>query len=274
MSEGTPGVSFSDAVAEVYDRHLVPMIFEPYALDITQRLGALEPSRVLEVAAGTGAVTRTIAAQLPSTVSLVATDLSPSMIDHATKAGTARPVEWQVADALSLPFPADSFDAVVCQFGVMFFPDRVAGYRETLRVLRPGGWFLFNVWDRIEHNDFAHVVSTAIATRYPDDPPMFMERIPHGYFEADQIRADLAAAGFDGDVAIDEVGARSMAPTSDIVARAYCYGTPTRNFLEARGEGELAASAATAEAALANAFGRTDLDGRINAFVIAAQAPA
>jgi ubiquinone/menaquinone biosynthesis C-methylase UbiE len=274
MTEGTPGVSFSDAVAEVYDRHLVPMIFEPYALDITQRLGALEPSRVLEVAAGTGAVTRTIAAQLPSSVALVATDLSPSMIDHATKVGTARPVEWQVADALNLPFPADSFDAVVCQFGVMFFPDRVAGYREMLRVLRAGGQLLFNVWDRIEHNDFAHVVHAAIAARYPDDPPVFMERIPHGYFQADQIRADLLAAGFDGDITIDEVGARSVAPTSEIVARAYCYGTPTRNFLEARGEGELAASAATAAAALAKAFGRTDLDGRINAFVISAQAPA
>jgi ubiquinone/menaquinone biosynthesis C-methylase UbiE len=273
MSEGTPGISFSDAVAEVYDRHLVPMIFEPYALDITQRLGALEPSRVLEVAAGTGAVTRTITAQLPPSVALVATDLSPSMIEHATKAGTARPVEWQVADALQLPFPDDSFDAVVCQFGVMFFPDRAAGYREALRVLRPGGWLLFNVWDRIEHNDFAHVVSTAIATRYPDDPPMFMQRIPHGYFQPDEIRADLAAAGFH-DVTIDEVGARSVAPTSEIVARAYCYGTPTRNFLEARGEGELAASAAAADAALAKAFGRTDLDGRLNAFVIAAHAPA
>jgi SAM-dependent methyltransferase len=274
MSEGTPGVSFSGAVAEVYDRHLVPMIFEPYALDITQRLAALEPRRVLEVAAGTGAVTRTMAAQLPQSVALVATDLSAAMVEHASKVGTARPVEWQVADALNLPFPDDSFDAVVCQFGVMFFPDRVAGYREILRVVRPGGWFVFNVWDRIEHNDFAQVVSAAIATRYPDDPPRFMERIPHGYFQADQIRADLASAGFHGAITIDEVGARSSAPTSEIVARAYCYGTPTRNFLEARGEGELAAAATTAEAAVASAFGPTDLDGRINAFVIAVQTPA
>ena len=274
MSEGTPGVSFSGAVAEIYDRHLVPMIFEPYAMDITQRLGALEPTRVLEIAAGTGAVTRTMAAQLPPSVALVATDLSPAMIEHATSVGTARPVEWQVADALNLPFPDDGFDAVVCQFGVMFFPDRAAGYREALRVLRPGGWFLFNAWDRIEHNDFAHVVSVALATRYPDDPPMFMEQIPHGYFQPEQIRADLAAAGFDGAITIEEVGARSPAPSSEIVAQAYCYGTPTRNFLEGRGAGELAAAAATAERAVAKTFGRTDLDGRISAFVIAAQAPA
>ncbi|CAB4363868.1 MAG: methyltransferase domain-containing protein [Actinobacteria bacterium] len=272
MNEPANSTNFSGAVPDVYDRHLVPMIFDAYAADLTARVRTLGVCDVLEVASGTGAVTRAMAAALPDSVSLVATDLSAAMVEHASRVGTARPVEWQVADAMQLPYPDSSFDAVVCQFGVMFFPDRVMGYREILRVLRPGGWFLFNVWDRIEHNEFAQVVSSAVADLYPDDPPTFMERIPHGYFLPDVIRADLVAAGFDGAIDVEEVASRSRAATSAVVATAYCHGTPMRNFLEARGVGHLDAATAAAESAVARSFGRTDLDGRINAFVVAATA--
>src|SRR6187200_2396043 len=150
---------FAGSIPQLYDEYFVPLIFEPYAIDLSARAAARRPGRVLEIAAGTGAVTRHLAADLPAASAIVATDLNPGMIARAREVGAARPVEWQTADAMQLPFADATFDAVVCQFGVMFFPDRSAAYAEARRVLRPGGAFLFNAWDRIEANEFADVVT-------------------------------------------------------------------------------------------------------------------
>jgi len=203
---------FAGSVPEIYDRYLVPMIFEPYADDLAQRLGSLAPGRVLEVAAGSGVATRAMATGLPADSEITATDLNPGMIDRARAVGTARPVRWQQADVVDLPFDDGSFDAVVCQFSVMFFPNKVAAFAEVLRVLRPGGMFLFNVWDRIERNEFADVVTAAVGTVFPDDPPMFLARTPHGYHAERQIRSDLAAAGFRDTIGFDAVARQRPAP--------------------------------------------------------------
>src|SRR6185369_2662198 len=128
---------------------------EPYAEDLARRLAPLRPGRLLEIAAGTGVVTRRLAASLPKECAIVATDLNPPMIEQAKAIGTARAVEWRQADAMKLPFGDAEFDAVVCQFGVMFFPDKAHAFAEARRVLKPGGTFLFNAWDRIEDNEFA-----------------------------------------------------------------------------------------------------------------------
>jgi SAM-dependent methyltransferase len=174
---------FAGSIPEVYDRYLVPLIFETYATDLAGRVGARSPRAVLEVAAGTGVVTRAMSEQLPATASITATDLNQPMVDHASARGTSRPVTWQAADALALPFSAAAFDTVVCQFGVMFFPDRAQAYAEFRRVLRPGGRLIFNVWDRIETNEFARAVSDGVAAVFPDDPPRFLARTPHGYHD-------------------------------------------------------------------------------------------
>ena len=205
---------FAGSIPELYDTHLVPLIFEPYALDLARRAAALAPGRVLETAAGTGVVTRALASTLPAQVELVATDLNPPMLARAAAVGTARPVVWQPADAMQLPFASAAFDLVVCQFGAMFFPDKAAAFAEARRVLRPGGALLFNAWDRIEANEFADVVTAALAALYPEDPPRFMARTPHGYFDPDRIARDLAAAGFDAPPVIETVTARSRAPSA------------------------------------------------------------
>jgi hypothetical protein len=162
-------------------------------------------------------------------------------------------VDWRTADAMSLPFPDASFDCVVCQFGVMFFPDRVHAYAEARRVLAPGGVFVFNAWDRIEENDFAHVIAQALAKLFPNDPPRFMERTPHGYHDAALIRRDLAGAGFP-EADIDTVAARSVARTALDPAIAYCQGTPWRSEIEARGSLEEATRVATQ--AIESRFGK------------------
>jgi len=159
---------FAGSIPEIYDQFLVPLIFKSYALDLAERLARAEPQRVLETAAGTGVLTRAIASRLPAHTSIVATDLNQPMLNHAeARQPHDRRISWQQADALALPFEDQGFDVVACQFGVMFFPDKVQGYREALRVLNPGGHFFFNVWDRISENQFADVVTEALATLFP-----------------------------------------------------------------------------------------------------------
>ena len=172
---------FAGSIPELYEHYLVPLIFEPYAVDLVRRVSLRQPSRLLEIAAGTGVVTRHLANALPPTVSIVASDLNQPMLAHAAAVGTTHPVEWRQADAMQLPFPDEAFDVVVCQFGVMFFPDKAKAFSEARRVLRPGGVFIFNVWDRIEQNEFAATVTKALETIFPADPPRFMARLPHGY---------------------------------------------------------------------------------------------
>lgn len=259
---------FAGSVPKLYDTYMVPLIFEPYAADLAKRLAPRRPARVLEVAAGTGVVTRALAAVLPETGAIVATDLNQAMLDQAAAVGTARAVEWRRADAMQLPFPDRAFDAVVCQFGVMFFPDKAKAFAETRRVLKPGGVFLFNVWDRIEENQFADTVTASLETVFPKDPPRFMARTPHGYHDRRAIERDLASGGFAGRPSIETVAARSRATSARVAAIAYCQGTPLRNEIEARDASRLAEATDVAAQALATRFGAGAVDGKIQAHVV------
>jgi SAM-dependent methyltransferase len=254
----------------LYEQYLVPLIFDPYARDLARRVVALGPSAVLEIAAGTGVVTRHLAAQLPANVSIVSTDLNQAMLDHAASVGTSRAVTWRQADAMSLPFADNTFDVVVCQFGAMFFPDKAAAFAETRRVLRPGGTFLFNVWDRIADNEFADCVTQAMARLFPSDPPRFLARLPHGYYDKGVIGSALAAGGFVSSIAFDTVAFQSLAESSRVVAIAYCQGTPLRNELEARGASKLDTATDLAAAAVEKRFGAGHVSGKIQAHVISA----
>ena len=261
---------FAGSIPENYDRHMVPLVFESYARDIAQRVAALAPKAVLETAAGSGVVTRALASVLAPNAGYVVTDLNQPMLDYAkAKQGADSRIRWQKADAQSLPFEDAAFDLVCCQFGVMFFPDRPSGYREAKRVLKPGGYFLFNAWDRIEENVFANDVTNALAEFFPNDPPRFMARTPHGYHDTALIRSDLAKAGFT-DVAIETREAQSRAASPRDVALAYCQGTPLRNEIEARGNLE----AATDHAAdlIAGRHGSGEVAAKIQAHVILARA--
>jgi ubiquinone/menaquinone biosynthesis C-methylase UbiE len=260
---------FAGSIPEIYDRLLVPLIFEPYAHDLAERIAKGNPKAVLEIAAGTGVVSRAMAARLPADARLTVTDLNQPMLDHAKARQNDDRIEWKQADALALPFADASFDAVACQFGAMFFPDKVQGYREARRVLKPGGRYLFNVWDRISENEFADVVMQALATVFPDDPPRFMARVPHGYHDIEQIRRELNAAGF-ADIAIEAVDHRSRAASPRDPAVAYCQGTPWRSEIEARDATRLEEATQRAAEAMAHRFGSGAVDGRIRAFVITA----
>jgi ubiquinone/menaquinone biosynthesis C-methylase UbiE len=261
---------FAGSIPENYDRYMVPLIFEDFARDMAERVSARSPGAVLETAAGSGVVTRAVAPRLSQSASYVVTDLNQPMLDYAATRQAADPrIRWRKADAQALPFEDAAFDLVFCQFGVMFFPDRQSGYREAKRVLKPGGCFLFNVWDRIEENVFANEVTNALAEFFPDDPPRFMARTPHGYHDTTLIRGDLAKAGFSR-VTIDTRAEQSRAPSPRHAAVAYCQGTPLRNEIEARGPEKLEAATDHAASAIADRHGPGEIAAKIQAHVIMA----
>jgi ubiquinone/menaquinone biosynthesis C-methylase UbiE len=267
--EATDNV-FAGSVPEIYERFMVPLLFESYALDLAERMAKTKPQDVLETAAGTGVLTRAIASRMPVHARIVATDLNQPMLDRA-KAHLSHDgrIAWRQADALALPFADQIFDAVACQFGAMFFPDKPLGYKEARRVLRPGGHFFANVWDRISENEFADVVTEALAILFQSDPPRFMARGPHGYHDVEQIRRDLNAAGFEN-VSLEAVEGKSKAASPRDAAFAYCQGTPLRNEIEARDASKLEQATQIATEALAQRFGTGAIEGRIRAFVISA----
>ena len=261
---------FAGSVPEIYERFFVPLIFEPYALDMASRISAAKPHDVLETAAGTGVLTRALAARLAPDTRITATDLNQPMLDQATaRQSDPQHVTWRQADALALPFPDQSFDIVACQFGAMFFPDKVQGYREARRVLRPNGTFWFAVWDKIATNEFADVVTETLAVLFPHDPPRFMARTPHGYCDASLIRQQLNEAGFSR-ISIEAIDHRSKAPSPREPAVAYCQGSPLRNEIEARDKTRLEEATDRCAEAIAQRFGSGPVDGRIRALIISA----
>jgi SAM-dependent methyltransferase len=271
MAHADSDRKFAGSVPQLYERYMVPLIFQPYAPDLAQRVASRAPARVLEIAAGTGVLTRELARTLPAASAIVATDLNQPMLDEAAARGTARPVAWHAADAMQLPFEDASFDAVACQFGVMFFPDKPKAFSEMRRVLRPGGVLLFNVWDAIEHSEIANVVMEALAAVFPDDPPRFMARTPHGYHDADVIREHMKQGGFTGDVQVETVTRRSRAESPREAAIAYCQGTPWRGEIEARGGATLEQATQAATELIAQRLGRGAVDAKIQALVVSAE---
>jgi SAM-dependent methyltransferase len=263
---------FTGSIPSLYDKYLGPLIFEPYAEDLAQRVAALDAGRVLETAAGTGIVTRALTRSLPASVEIVATDLNQPMIDHAAAQISAGRVTWQPADAQSLPFPDGAFDVVVCQFGAMFFPDKPRAFAEARRVLRPSGVFFFNVWDRIEENEFADVVTAALETVFPDDPPRFLARTPHGYHDKAAIARDLVQGGFTATPDIVTIAEVGRADSARVPAVAFCQGTPLRNEIEARDASRLETATDVAARAIARRFGDGAVEGRIRAHVVSIEA--
>ena len=263
---------FAGSIPANYDRYMVPLIFESFAQDLAQRAAALSPRTVLETAAGSGVVARALTPRLLPDARYVVTDLNQPMLDYAaTRQVADHRVSWRRADAQALPFEDADFDLLCCQFGAMFFPDRISAYREARRVLRRGGCFLFSVWDRIEENVFADDVTNALAEVFPSDPPRFLARTPHGYHDLALIRSELEKAGFSS-VVIETRAEQSHASSPRQPAVAYCQGTPLRNEIEARDASQIDAATDYAASKIADRHGSDKIAAKIQAHVITAVA--
>jgi ubiquinone/menaquinone biosynthesis C-methylase UbiE len=268
MSAGD--TTFAGSIPALYDRYLGPLIFAPYAEHVAGRFARMTSGRLLELAAGTGIVTEALVKHLAGGVEIVATDLNQAMLDHAaTKPALAR-AKLRQADALALPFADGGFDAVVCQFGVMFYPDRVQGHREARRVLKPGGRYVFSLWDSLEHNPITRCVVDAAARHLPRNPPRFLARTPHGHYDRDKARNEVMQAGF-SKVDIDIVTLPSRAPSHRDPAIGFCQGTPMRAEIEAEAPQGLQQATDAVAAALAHAFGEGPIEAPMQALVVTGQ---
>jgi ubiquinone/menaquinone biosynthesis C-methylase UbiE len=225
--------AYVGSIPEQYDRNLGPVLFADYAEDISHRVAACQPRRVLEIAAGTGIVTRQLRNLLPDGVELTATDLNSPMLEIARmKFRPDELVEFRPADAAALPFADNSFDVLLCQFGVMFFPDKDKSYREARRVLVPGGHYLFSVWDSHQYNSFARITHQVTQSFFPTDPPQF-QSVPFGY-RFDPIKDSLLAAGFTNIVAVLKRLEKAV-PDLSTLARGQVYGSPIIDHVRQRG---------------------------------------
>lgn len=260
--------AFTGSIPELYDRYMGPMLFEPFALEFVTRFKGVEGA-LLETAAGTGRVTRALAESASPLARITATDLNEPMLQRAASVVAASNIAWQQADAQALPFPDGCFDAALCQFGVMFFPDKIAAFSEARRVLKPGGRFVFSVWDDIEANDIARTIHNAVGSLFPDDPPTFVRRIPYGYHDPDRIRAALAAAGF-GEVRVETVTLETPAESAAAAATGLCMGSPLRGEIEARRPGGLDVIVDAVAEVLRRAFGTGAVTGTGQSLVVTA----
>jgi SAM-dependent methyltransferase len=258
---------FAGPVPQLYERHLGPILFQPFAQVMAERLNETDQV-ILETAAGTGIVTRAIAAAVPGST-VLATDLNQAMLDVAAEKTRGGDLKWRQADAQSLPFESSAFDVVVCGFGVMFMPDKQAAYREARRVLRSGGRFIFTVWDRIETNPLMHVADETVAGLFPDDPPHFLARTPCGYNDKARIERDLREAGFTS-VIIDEVRRETDVPSAREPATGCCQGTPLRGEIEARDPDGLVPVTDAVVAAMRERFGDGPFRAPLQALLVTA----
>lgn len=263
-------VAFAGSIPALYEQYLGPLLFEPFAEDLAARLKDISSGRILETAAGTGIVTRAMIKVLPQTVEIVATDLNQAMLDLAQTKLQAPNVTWHQMDAQTLPFEDASFEAVACQFGVMFFPDKIKAYREALRVLKPNGRFLFNVWNRLDANLMSKAVSDAVIEMFPNDPPRFFERTPFGYFDQDRIEGELQSAGFEN-ITIEPVSKVSHCSSAHHAAIGLTQGTPLRGEIEARAPDRLNEITEGVAKALTRTFGEGSIENRMLALVITAR---
>ena len=259
--------TFVESIAKLYDAVLGPFMFEPFARDMAARLSGFE-GEVLEVAAGTGVLTRELVGALGPRSRITATDLNAPMLDVA-RLSLPR-VTWRQADALALPFENQSFDAVVCQFGVMFYPDIRAGHAEAARVLHSGGRYWLSVWDDLTGNQVAETVHHSAAACFPNDPPQFFARTPHGHHDLSKLCGDLAAVDFREITAVT-VTLPAGRLGADELARGFCQGSPLRHEIEARDKGALGVVTAAVEQSLRTRFGDGPIETTIRAHVITAR---
>jgi ubiquinone/menaquinone biosynthesis C-methylase UbiE len=268
-----PNAAFTGSIPENYDRYLGPVLFEPYAKDLVARLNISDHASVLELACGTGILTKQLFEKRNPSVKIVATDLNESMLNYGRdRSGSETSVEWKQADATELPFADQTFDAVVCQFGLMFFPDKEQAVSEVYRVLKRGGAFLFNVWDAIEQNDLPRTAHEVLGKFFAGNPPDFYQ-VPFSFHDPEEIRLLLSAAGF-CDIQLTPLPLAAVAVSAVEVAKGLIHGNPVITAIRERDESSIPEIEAALTAAIAARYGVAPVRARMQALICTANRAA
>lgn len=262
-------ISFSGSIPKFYDNNLGTIFFEPFSNEMAHRIKDLKANSILEIACGTGRLTKFLPLVTATrSGSITATDLNPAMLEHAKRTVAWKNIDWQVVDAMELPYGDSSFDVVVAQFGVMFYPDKQKAYKESYRVLVGNGSFIFSAWDSLRHNSIAQLTHDVITEFFPIDTPQFYN-IPFSYFNEDEIRADLTAAGFKT-INIESLKLEGYAETAHDAATGLLQGTPLYNAIVERGKDMLPAMIEKLAQEIRSLFGDTHLAIPIQANIVTA----
>ena len=262
---------FTGSIPAAYDRYLGPTLFQPYAEDLAARLLLPDASSILELACGTGILTRVLRSRLASGVKITATDLNEPMFRYAANKFAAREdVAWRQADACRLPFANRMFDAVVCQFGLMFVPDKTLAAQEAHRVLKRGGLFLFNLWDAMEHNALCQLTHHTIAGYFEKDPPAFYQ-VPFSYHDQTEVKRVLEEAGF-VDIEIEVVAKISQAARAEDAATGLVQGNPVALAIAERDPSLVPVITNAVAEGIKEQFGESEVRAPMRAIVVQARA--
>jgi len=268
MEQAAKNISFSGSIPVNYDEGMGAMFFEPYAKEMAGRIAALRPAALLEIACGTGRLTKYLSEQLPE-AAITATDLNPAMLEFAKSRFSALPnVQWAIADALSLPYGDAQFDCVAVQFGVMFYPDKLAGYKESYRVLKHGGKFIFATWKSLADNRISEMANDVVRNFFPEDPPGFFN-VPFSYYDKDQICDELVGAGFHN-IQLEDVSVAGYNISAENAARGLLEGTPIINFINEKSPDKLPAIKQKFVDEIVKVYGRENLSVPLNALIVTA----
>lgn len=269
MSKPSSNIAFTGSIPKIYDSSLGPVFFEPYAIDMAQRVAKLNPDSVLETAAGTGRVTNHLRKEVSAATKIIATDLNPDMLEVAKQRVTDKNITWQQADAMALPFAENNFDAVVCQYGIMFYPDKLVGMQEAFRVLKKGGTYLFNVWDTVDVNPMAKTAREIIMSFFENDPPAFYN-IPFGYNDSEQISGSLRQAGF-SNIHFETLKKECISQSATKMSDGLVEGNPIANAIRERNPGAVSVLTEKVTKALIEKFGDAPCKTFMQAIVFSAQ---
>jgi ubiquinone/menaquinone biosynthesis C-methylase UbiE len=258
-------IAFIGSIPEKYDRYLGPLFFEPYAQDIITRIDPKPVRAVLEIACGTGRVTRHLINHFPAPVEIIATDLNADMLSIAKTINTDKRVDWEVADAQNLQFEDGRFDLVICQFGFMFVPDKAKAFSEAWRVLAPGGCLLFNFWDKLERNPLSSLGNKTVNEFFPEKPPIFLQ-IPFSLYDEKLVHTMLKEAGFQ-DIDIQLVVKEGTSPSAKDAATGLIKGSPLFGFINQKNPALPDSMVEAVEKQFAKAFGTSPLKHTMQAWV-------